>query len=90
MSVGEYATMGGVSILYGHKGYMFHKGSNIAKKIDAWVQSELRDSQHRGCTVAYRENNVLNIYMKPRKNKIDAMPLSEDSESGGCRPGPNL
>ena len=55
-----------------------------------WVQKELRDSQYRGCTVAYKENNVYNIYMKPRENKIDAMPLSGDSESGGCRLGPNL
>ena len=73
-----------------NKGYMFHKGSNVAKKIDAWIQKELRDSQHRGCTVAYKENNVYNIYMKPKGNKIDAMPLSGDSESGSCRLGPNL
>ena len=66
------------------KRYMFRKGSNVAKKIDAWIQKELRDSQYRGCTVAYKENNVYNIYMKPRKNKIDAMPLSGDSESGAC------
>ena len=61
------------------------------KKMDAWVQKELRDSQYRGCTVAYKEKNVYNIYMKPRGNKIDAMPLSEDSDNrspGGCRPGP--
>ena len=90
LSVGEYTTMGGVTVLYRDKGYMFHKGSNVAKKIDAWIQKELRDSQYRGCTVAYKENNVYNIYMKPRGNKIDAMPLSGDSESGGCRPGPNL
>ena len=43
-----------------------------------------------GCTVAYIENNVYNIYVKPRENNIDAMPLSGDSESGGCRLGPNL
>ena len=24
--------MGGVTVLYGDKGYLFHKGSNIAKK----------------------------------------------------------
>ena len=90
LSVGEYTTTGGVTVLYGDKGYMFHKGSNVAKKIDAWIQKELRDSQYRGCTVAYKENNVYNIYMKPRENKIDAMPLSGDSESGSCRPGPNL
>ena len=77
-------------MLYGDKGYMFHKGSNVAKKMDAWVQKELRDSQYRGCTVAYKENNVYNIYVKPRENKIDAMPLSGDSELGVCRLGPNL
>ena len=37
LSVGEYTTMGGVTVLYGDKGYMFHKGSNVAQKIDAWV-----------------------------------------------------
>ena len=42
---------------------------------------ELRNSQYRSCTVAYKENNVYNIYMKPRRNKIDAMPLSEDSDN---------
>ena len=80
-------------MLNGDKDYMFHKGSNFAKKIDAWIQKEMRDSQYHGCTVAYKENNLYNIYMKPRENKIDAMPLSEDSDncsSRGCRPGPNL
>ena len=90
LSVGEYTTTGGVTVLYGDKDYMFHIGSNVAKKIDAWIQKELRDSQYRDCTVAYKENDVYNIYMKPRENKIDAMPLSGDSESGGCGPGPNL
>ena len=68
LSVGDYTTMGGVTVFHGDKGYMFHIGSNVAKKIDAWIQKELRDSQYRGCTVAYKENNVY--------NKIDAMPLS--------------
>ena len=66
------------------------KVRTVAKKIDAWVQKELGDSQYRGCTVAYKENNVYNIYVKPRENKIDAMPLSGDSGSGCCRLGPNL
>ena len=82
LSVGEYTTKGGVTVLYGDKGYMFLKDSNVAKKIDAWVQKELRDSQYQGCTVANKENNVHNICVKPRENKIDAMPLSGDSESG--------
>ena len=30
LSVGEYTTKGGVTVLYGDKGYMFHKGSNVA------------------------------------------------------------
>ena len=50
-------------------------------KVDAWIQKEMRDSQYYGCTVAYKENNVYNIYMKPRGNKTDAMPLSEDSDN---------
>ena len=93
LSVGEYTTMGGITVLYGDKGYMLHKGSNVAKKIDAWSQKEMRDSQNYGCTVAYKENNVYNIYLKPKGNNTDAMPLSEDSDnrpSGVCRPGPNL
>ena len=84
--------MGGVTVLYGDKGYMFHKGSNVAKKMDAWIQKEMRDSQYHGCTDAYKGNNVYNICMNSRGNKVDAMPLSENSDirsSGGCRPGPN-
>ena len=50
LSVGEYTTMGGVTILYGDRGYMFHKGSNVAKKIDAWVQKEMRDSRTKRTT----------------------------------------
>ena len=45
LSVGEYTAMGGVTVFYGDKGYMFHKGSNVAKKIDAWIQKEMRDSK---------------------------------------------
>ena len=40
-----------VTVLYGDNGYMFHKCSNVAKKIDAWIQKERRDSQYYGCTV---------------------------------------
>ena len=47
LSVGEYTTMGGATVLYGDKGYMFHKGSNVAKKIDAWIQMEWRVVQLR-------------------------------------------
>ena len=79
--------------MYGDTGFIFNKGSNVAKKIDAWIQKEMRDSQYCGCTVAYKENNVYNIHLKPEGNKTDAMPLSEDSDnrsSRGCRPGPNV
>ena len=51
-------------------GYMFHKGSNVGKKMDAWVQKELRDSQYRGCTVAYKENNVYK-HLRETKRKLD-------------------
>ena len=43
LSVGEYTTKGRVTVLYVDKGYMFHKGSNVAKKMDAWVQKEFRE-----------------------------------------------
>ena len=80
--------MGGVTVLYGDKGYLFHKGSNIAKKNRCVVQKGLRDSQHYGCTAAHKENNAHNTHKKPRGNKTDAMPLSESSR--GSQPGPNL
>ena len=73
--------------MYGDKGYLFLRGSNLAKEIDAWIQKEMRDSQYYGCTVAYKENNVYNIYMKPKGTRTDAMPLPS---SGGSRRGPNL
>ena len=57
------------------------------KKVDAWIQEELRDSQYRGCTVVSKENNVYNIYMELGENNIDAMPLSGDSDLESCRPG---
>ena len=67
--------MGGVTVLHGDKGYLFLGGSNVAKEVDAWIQKEMRDLQH-GCKIAYKENNVCNIHMKPRGNKTGAMPLS--------------
>ena len=45
----------------------------------------MRDSQYHGCTVACKENNVYNIYLK---NKTAAMPLSGSSGefSAGSEP----
>ena len=57
-------------MLYVDTGHMFHKGSNVAKKIDALVQKGLSDSQYRGFGVAYKENNVHNIYVKPRETRL--------------------
>ena len=57
-----------VTVLYG--GQRLHvPHSNVAKKIDAWIQKEMRDSQYIPCTVAYKENNMYNIYLKPKGNK---------------------
>ena len=57
-----------LSVLCGDKGYMFHKSSNVAKKIDAWIQKELKDSQYRGCTVAYKEKQrVQHLHETKRK-----------------------
>ena len=72
-----YTTMCGVAVMYGDQRYLIHKGSNVAKRIiRAWIQKVMRDSQYHGCTVACQENYVYNIYMKPRRDDIDAMPLS--------------
>ena len=57
---------------YGDKGYIFHKRSHVTKKIDACVEWEVRNFHWRGCIVAYKENNVYNMYMQPKENKIVA------------------
>ena len=54
LSVGEYN--------------MFHKGSNVAKKIDAWVQKELRDSQYRGLhSCVQRKQRVQHLHETKKK-----------------------
>ena len=86
--------MGGVTVLYGDKRLPVPQMFECREEhrcVDP--EGDERDSQYYGCTVAYKENNVYHSYMKPRGNKTDAMPLSEDSDnrsSGGCRPGPTL
>ena len=42
LSVGEHATMGGAAVMYGDKGCLFYKGSNVAKKMAACVPREQR------------------------------------------------
>ena len=55
----------------GDKGYLFHSYSNVAKKIEAWIQKEISSSQYHGCTAACNENNVYNIYVKTeRKTRL--------------------
>ena len=41
----------------GDRGYLFSNDSHVAKKIDAWIRKEMRDSYH-GCKVVYKESNV--------------------------------
>ena len=67
LSVGEYTTMGGVTVLYGDKGYIFHKGSNVKKKIDSWIQKEMRDSPHRLNSCVQREQCVQHLQETERK-----------------------
>ena len=67
LSVGECTTMGGVTVLYGDKGYMFHRGSNFVKNIDAWIQKVMRDSQYYGCTDAYKKRGVQQLHETERK-----------------------
>ena len=80
ISIGEHTTMRVVAVMCSDKVFLFHEGLNVAKKIDARIQKEMRDSQYYGCTVAHKENNVYNIYMKPEGNETDAMPLSQSSK----------
>ena len=47
-----------------------------SKSMHGTRKKEMRDSQNHGGTVAYKENIVYNICMKPRGTKTDAMPLS--------------
>ena len=80
--------MGGVTVLHGDKGYMLHKGSNVAMKIDAWIVDPEGVKIFAYTTVvqlSYKENNVYNTHLKPRGNKTDAMPLSEDSDNRSSR-----
>ena len=53
--------MGGVTVLNGDKGYIFHKGSNVEE--NRCVDPEGDESV---CAVAYKENNLYNISMKPK------------------------
>ena len=61
--------MCGVAVMCGDKGHLFHKGSNVVKKIAAWIQREISNPQHHCCTVAHKENNVCNIDMKAKKKR---------------------
>ena len=54
----------------------------LQKKIDAPFQKGLKNSGFRRCTVTYKENNVYNICLKRKQNRIDAMPLFGISTSG--------
>ena len=78
LSVGEYTTTGGVTVLCGDKGYMIHKCSNVAKKIDAWVQKELRDfSTPRLHSCVQREQRVQHLHETERKHELQAAQAEE-------------
>ena len=66
LSVGDYATMDGVTVLYGDKCYLFHNGSNVAKEMSAWIQKEMRDSQYQGCV--QREQRIQHL-----QNPVDTL-----------------
>ena len=56
-----------------------HKGSNVAKKFEAWIQKDISSSQHHSSPFAYKENHVYTIYMKAKDDETDASPLSQSS-----------
>ena len=57
--------------MYGDTGYVFHKGSHVAKMVEAWIQQEIRRSRCHGCAVARKENNVHNIYILEARRRVD-------------------
>ena len=69
VSVGEFTTMGGVTVLYGDKGYRFHKGSNVAKKTDALDPEGVeRFSIPRLHSCVQREQRVQHLHETKRKH----------------------
>ena len=62
-------TMGEAAVTDADKGYLFHSCSNVAKKIEAWIQKEISSSQYHGCTAACNENNVYNICVKTERKQ---------------------
>ena len=69
--------MSGVAVIDGDQGHLFNKGSNVARKIEAWIRMEISNSQHHGCTVAHKEDNVDNTYVNLQRSETGAMPLSQ-------------
>jgi len=68
--------------MYGDKGYVLTASSPIVPKLEKWLQQELATSNFHGCTEAYKERNVYNIYIqteplkeKDKKNEKDICPL---------------
>ena len=49
-SRGEHTTMGAVAVMYGDKGYLFHKSSSVAKKIEAWISADHNIAFAQLCT----------------------------------------
>ena len=64
------------------KVYMFHKGSNVAKKIDAWVQKELSDSQQQKEKEAHTEtapkNPEIATKLKPHQKVFELSTKKEE------------
>ena len=68
LSVGEYTTMGGVAVMYGDK----EENRGMDPEGDQqFTLPRLHSCVHR--------NYAYNVYMKPKGNETDAMPLSQSS-----------
>ena len=71
LSVGEYTSMGGVTVLYCDKGYMFHKGSNVAKKIGVWIQKGVeRFSIPRLHSCVQRKQRVQHLHENREETRL--------------------
>ena len=61
LSVGEYTTMGGVTVLYGDKGYLFHRGRRVDPEVDE------RFTILRLYSCVQREQRVQHVHETERK-----------------------
>ena len=70
LSVGECTAMGGVTVLYGDKGYMFHKGSSCEENRCADPEGDERFTKLRLYSCVQREQCVQHQHETEKKTRL--------------------